>query len=78
LLIYNSAVATIKDRTKKQLPVFSPSRCKRCGICSYFCPAEIIAVDEEGMPFVADSEACTSCGLCVDMCPDWAVYLTEE
>ena len=59
------------------MPVFSRERCKRCGICSHFCPAEAIAVDEEGMPYIADLEACTSCGLCSDMCPDWAVYLAE-
>ena len=76
-LIYNSAVATTKDKTKKQVPVFSQTRCKRCGICSHFCPAEAIGVEEDGMPYLADSEACTSCGLCSDMCPDWAVYLTE-
>jgi len=70
-------VATTKDTTTKQVPVFSRTRCKRCGICSHFCPAEAIAVEEDGMPYLADSEACTSCGLCSDMCPDWAVYLTE-
>jgi len=77
LLIYNSAVPTTKDKTKKQVPVFSRKRCKRCGICSHFCPAEAIGVEGDGMPYLADSEACTSCGLCSDMCPDWAVYLTE-
>lgn len=70
-------MVSTKDKTKKQVPVFSQTRCKRCGICSHFCPVDAIGVEADGMPYLADSEACTSCGLCSDMCPDWAVYLTE-
>ena len=65
-----------KDKTTKQLPVFSRARCKRCGICSHFCPVEALAVEPDGMPYLADADACTSCALCSDMCPDWAIYLT--
>ncbi len=68
---------TIKDKTTKQLPIFSRARCKRCGICSHFCPVEAIAVEADGMPYLADPDACTSCALCSDMCPDWAIYLAE-
>lgn len=75
-LIYNNAVATTKHITKKQLPVFSLARCKRCGICSHFCPVGAIGVSDDGTPFLAKPEVCTSCGLCSDMCPDWAVSLT--
>jgi 2-oxoglutarate ferredoxin oxidoreductase subunit delta len=67
---------TTKDLTKKKLPVFTPKRCKQCGICSHFCPTGAIAVDDQGVPFLAQPEVCTSCGLCEDMCPDWAVHLT--
>ncbi|MFH0915616.1 MAG: 4Fe-4S dicluster domain-containing protein [bacterium] len=69
-------MATTKDITTKQLPVFSPARCKRCGICSHFCPVGAIGIRDDGTPFLAKPEACTSCGLCSDMCPDWAVSLT--
>jgi MinD superfamily P-loop ATPase len=69
-------VATTKDITKKKLPVFTPARCKQCGICSHFCPVEAIGVHDDGTPFLARPEACTSCGLCEDMCPDWAICLT--
>jgi MinD superfamily P-loop ATPase len=57
-------VATTKDITKKKLPVFTPARCKQCGICSHFCPVEAIGVHDDGTPFLARPEACTSCGLC--------------
>jgi len=71
-------VATTEHITRKKLPVFTPTRCKQCGICSHFCPAEAIGVRDDGTPFLAKPEACTSCGLCEDMCPDWAICLTAE
>lgn len=69
-------MTTTTDITEKQLPVFDLTRCKRCGICSHFCPKGAIGVREDGTPFLAKPEACNSCGLCKDMCPDWAVHLT--
>jgi 2-oxoglutarate ferredoxin oxidoreductase subunit delta len=66
---------TIKKTIMKDVPQFSSSRCKRCGICSHFCPVRVIDTCDGGMPFLADAVACTSCGLCRDMCPDWAVSL---
>ncbi|MCX8033565.1 MAG: 4Fe-4S binding protein [Thermoleophilia bacterium] len=69
------AVAT-KSLATKKIPVFNLVRCKRCGICSHFCPQQAIGTQRDGTPFLADAEACTSCRLCEDMCPDWAVCLT--
>jgi len=66
---------TTKSATKKKLPVFTLSRCKRCGICSHFCPKQCIGIHSDGTPYLADPEACTSCRMCEYMCPDWAVYL---
>ena len=75
---YNDGVTTsnLTTRKQKKLPVFMLKRCKRCGICSHFCPESAIAERDDGVPYLADSEACTSCGLCEDMCPDWAVCLS--
>jgi len=64
-----------KNLTEKKLPVFTLKRCKRCDICSHFCPTEAIDVQEDGTPFLARPEDCTSCGLCEAMCPDWAIYM---
>jgi 2-oxoglutarate ferredoxin oxidoreductase subunit delta len=75
-LIYNDPVATTSDIAEKQLPVFDAARCKRCGICSHFCPRGAIGVRDDGTPFLAKPEACNSCGLCKDMCPDWAIHLS--
>jgi 2-oxoglutarate ferredoxin oxidoreductase subunit delta len=64
---------TNDDMVMKQLPSFSLARCKRCGICSHFCPVKAIATRDDGMPYLANPEKCTSCGSCSDLCPDWAV-----
>lgn len=66
-----------KTTTDKKLPVFDLDRCKRCGICSHFCPTEAISTTADGTPYLARPEACTSCRLCEDMCPDWAVCLSR-
>lgn len=66
---------TTKKTIMKEVPQFSSSRCKRCGICSHFCPVRVIDTCDGGTPYLADAVACTSCGLCRDMCPDWAVAL---
>jgi len=68
-------VAT-KSLATKKVPVFNLTRCKRCGICSHFCPQQAIGVQADGTPFLANTEACSSCRLCEDMCPDWAICLT--
>jgi 2-oxoglutarate ferredoxin oxidoreductase subunit delta len=72
------AVTTEQTTTKKvrKLPVFMLKRCKRCGICTHFCPEGALAEMDSGTPVLKNAEACTSCGLCEDMCPDWAVCLT--
>jgi len=65
----------VKDIGEKELPVFGLRRCKRCGICSHFCPVDAIGVTPEGVPYLAKPEACTSCRLCEELCPDWAIGL---
>lgn len=66
---------TTKDIAIKKTPEFNLKRCKRCGICKYFCPQEAIDLQEDGTPFLANAEACNSCNLCEEMCPDWAIWL---
>lgn len=55
--------------------------CKRCGICSSFCPKSVFATDEHGNVRVEAIDACIACELCERMCPDLAirlVYAAEE
>jgi 2-oxoglutarate ferredoxin oxidoreductase subunit delta len=64
-----------KGRPHRERPTFDLVRCKRCGICSAFCPEGAIGIREDGTPYLARPEVCRSCRLCEDMCPDWAVCL---
>ncbi len=49
------------------------SWCKRCGICSHFCPTGALEVTEEGLPYLAHPDKCTLCGMCWNRCPDLAI-----
>ncbi|MDI6753661.1 MAG: 4Fe-4S binding protein [Thermodesulfobacteriota bacterium] len=49
------------------------SWCKRCGICAAFCPAQVLAQDEAGNPYLKDPDQCTGCQLCQLRCPDFAI-----
>ena len=61
-----------KRRAVRKIDIFK-AWCKACGICVAFCPREVLAIDEEGYPFVKDLDACTGCGWCEIRCPDFAI-----
>ena len=63
--------------TKKRVTaiVINQQWCKRCGICSSFCPRDVFTTDAEGTVTVAYPEACISCEICERMCPDLAIRL---
>lgn len=49
--------------------------CIRCGICAKVCPANNIAVTEEGVKFSAHCEVCYAC---LHNCPKNAIHLKKE
>lgn len=52
--------------------------CKRCGICSAFCPEEVLDTGKDGYPFVKAPERCNGCGLCEVRCPDFAIVVSGD
>ncbi len=56
---------------------FNTERCKRCGICSHFCPRRVIATGDDGYPYARRPEKCTRCFLCFHRCPDFAVEVKD-
>jgi 2-oxoglutarate ferredoxin oxidoreductase subunit delta len=49
--------------------------CKDCGLCVEFCPVGVLALNEEGHPYVAAPEKCTACRWCEMHCPDCALVV---
>lgn len=61
------------------MPIFQVDveKCRRDGICSKVCPAQIISNDDNGLPFLVGggAERCIGCGQCVAFCPHGAASL---
>lgn len=49
--------------------------CVRCGICAQVCPADNIAVTDEGVRF---SDQCEVCYACLHNCPQRAIHMPVE
>jgi len=47
--------------------------CKKCGICSSFCPTGALGRKLDGSPYVPHPEKCVHCELCDKLCPDFAI-----
>lgn len=51
--------------------------CKKCGICSHFCPKQVFTFNELDGPQVDKEEDCIACEKCVMMCPEMAIEITN-
>jgi pyruvate ferredoxin oxidoreductase gamma subunit len=58
-------------------PVIDLELCKRCSLCSTYCPENAIATDEEGRPRM-DYDHCKGCLLCLEQCPARAIRTVPE
>jgi 2-oxoglutarate ferredoxin oxidoreductase subunit delta len=52
--------------------------CKACGLCIAFCPADVFAESNSGMPYIKNGAACTGCRFCEYHCPDFALSIYER
>ncbi len=52
--------------------------CKKCGICTVFCPTGALEEDEDGLPYLTHPDKCTLCGLCWMRCPELAIIRGPE
>jgi uncharacterized Fe-S center protein len=52
------------------LPIFSQEKCKACGVCGRWCPAEAIRVEKKAL---LAAEKCIGCGECMSLCPHGAI-----
>ena len=48
-------------------------RCKRCGLCLYYCPQKVYTCEKGAIPRAENLAACTACRLCEMHCPDFAI-----
>ncbi len=64
-------------RRRKEVPLIlvDDRRCKRCGICIFFCPTRVFDTRDDGLPLVARRPDCIWCNLCEVRCPDFAITL---
>jgi nitroreductase/NAD-dependent dihydropyrimidine dehydrogenase PreA subunit len=52
--------------------------CKKEGLCTSICPANIFVQDERlALPEILDEECCIACGQCVAICPQNAISHSE-
>jgi len=51
-------------------------RCTSWGDCVAVCPAQALALDENGLPVLQRVDTCDWCGLCADVCSYRALALT--
>ena len=58
-------------------PIIDQDACKRCKICSQFCPDGIIYW-EKGKEVVIDYDFCKGCGICANECPHEAITMERD
>jgi len=66
------------DAVKEKKHSINRDWCKGCGICVYFCPKNVLELDEKDKAVSARPGDCICCRLCELRCPDLAVEVFCE
>ena len=74
----NISSTTSPIKKKSYNPVIIPAWCKSCGICSAFCPKNVIGVNDMGAPVIERPDDCIGCRFCELHCPDFAITIKER
>ncbi len=54
-------------------------KCVKCGICSTYCPANVITIHKEEKECVQiDWRFCKGCGICANECPKGSITMVDE
>jgi len=62
---------------RSQHPVWTKSRCIRCGVCWTVCPEPAI-IQEPGGYFDMDPDYCKGCGICARECVTGCIAMVPE
>ncbi|MCZ7663348.1 MAG: 4Fe-4S binding protein [Thermoleophilia bacterium] len=76
-LLSDPGVGSFTAQGSHLTPSFDPSRCKRCGLCGYLCPAGALELPPRSAPHLVQPQACRGCRTCELICPDFAVSIAE-
>jgi len=68
----------VKSKRKVERIDINLKWCKRCGICTAFCPGGVYDRAPSGEPKPVRIQDCTECRMCELYCPEYAVTVTEE
>lgn len=65
--------------------IFNKERCTGCGICTIYCPMEILEISNntlsngvKAISSIIDESKCTNCMICERMCPYLAIAFKNE
>jgi len=62
---------------RSQRPVYTNSKCNKCGLCFIFCPEGCITQQEDGF-YSVNLFYCKGCGICAYECPKDVISMVEE
>ena len=52
--------------------------CSGCGKCVEVCPTNVLALDSQAKPQIADQQACQTCFMCELYCTSDALYVDPD